>query len=162
MNALCVRLEGETTIVIERSFSASPEAVFRAHTEPDLIRQWMLGPEGWTMPSCVNDVRVGGEFRYEWSNGEGQGFVVTGEFIELDEPRRIVHVERMHLPDPTPDNRIETTFAEEGQGTRMHVRMTVPDAETRRRILESGMEHGMEASYARLEVCPAVLRKRPG
>jgi uncharacterized protein YndB with AHSA1/START domain len=63
----------------------------------------------------------------------------------------IVHVERMHLPDPTPDNHVETTFEPDGAGTLMTMRMTLPDADTRAAMLASGMEHGMEASYVRLE-----------
>jgi hypothetical protein len=57
----------------------------------------------------------------------------------------------MHMPDPTPDNHVETRFDEDGAGTLLTLRMTLPDAETRTRMLETGMEHGMEASYARLE-----------
>jgi uncharacterized protein YndB with AHSA1/START domain len=64
---------------------------------------------------------------------------------------RIVHVERMHLPDPTPDNHIETRFEADGSGTVMTMRMTLPDAATRAAMLATGMEHGMEASYERLE-----------
>ena len=64
---------------------------------------------------------------------------------------KIVHVERMHLPDPTPDNHIETNFEAVGTGTLMTMRMTLPDAQTRKAMLSTGMEHGMEASYVRLE-----------
>jgi len=64
---------------------------------------------------------------------------------------RIVHVERMHLPDPCPDNHVETRFEPDGNGTLMTMRMTLPDAQTRKAMLASGMEHGMEASYVRLE-----------
>ena len=64
---------------------------------------------------------------------------------------RIVHVERMHLPEPTPDNNVETRFEPDGSGTLLTMRMTLPDADTRARMLATGMEHGMEASYVRLE-----------
>lgn len=53
--------------------------------------------------------------------------------------------------NPTPDNRVETTFDADGEGTLMTIRMMLPDAQTRAAMLSSGMEHGMEASYARLE-----------
>ncbi len=82
---------------------------------------------------------------------KGRGFYLTGEFIELEPHRRIVHVERMHLPDATPDNHIETRFEPDGNGTLMTMRMTLPDVETRTRMLSSGMEQGMETSYVRLE-----------
>jgi uncharacterized protein YndB with AHSA1/START domain len=125
--------------------------VFRAHTEPDLIRQWLLGPDGWSMPVCITDPRPGGHFRYEWTNEKGAGFHITGEFSEVTPCSRIVHVERMHLPDPTPDNHIVTTFTADGAGTLMMMRMTLPDAKTRAAILATGMEGGMEASYTRLD-----------
>jgi hypothetical protein len=57
----------------------------------------------------------------------------------------------MFLPDPTPDNHIETRFERDGAGTLMTMRMTLPDAQTRAAMLATGMEHGMEASYVRLE-----------
>jgi uncharacterized protein YndB with AHSA1/START domain len=151
MSKLALTTEGETHVVVKRRFEASPEAVYRAHLDPELIRQWCLGPEGWTMPVCINEGKRGGKIRYEWSNGKGGGFFLTGEILELDPPHRIVHVERMHMPDPTPDNRVVTTFVADGAGTLMTMRMSLPDAETRKAMLSTGMERGMEASYARLE-----------
>jgi uncharacterized protein YndB with AHSA1/START domain len=151
MSKLTLQTEGDTQIVVTRRFAAPPAAVYRAHIEPELIQKWLLGPEGWTMPVCVNDARPGGKFRYEWVNGKGQGFHITGELLELKPPSRIVHVERMFLPDPTPDNRVETTFEADGDGTLMTIRMNLPDTQTRAAMLSTGMEHGMEASYVRLE-----------
>jgi uncharacterized protein YndB with AHSA1/START domain len=151
MTKLTLTTEGDTRVLVKRRFAASPEAVYRAHLEPQLLQKWLLGPEGWTMPVCINEAKPGGKIRYEWSDGKGHGFHLTGEFLELTPFRRIVHVERMHLPDPTPDNHVETTFEPDGKGTLMTMRMTLPNAETRAAMLASGMEHGMEASYERLE-----------
>jgi uncharacterized protein YndB with AHSA1/START domain len=151
MTKLVLKTEGDTHVVVTRRFAAAPEAVYRAHTESKLIQKWMIGPDGWSMPVCINEARPGGKIRYEWSDGKGAGFYLTGEFVELVPFSRIVHVERMHLPDPTPDNNIVTTFEPEGTGTLMTMRMTLPDANTRAAMLASGMEHGMEASYVRLE-----------
>ena len=151
MSKLTLMTEGDKHVVVTRRFAAPPEAVYRAHTEPRLIQKWMLGPDGWTMPVCVCEARPGGKIRYEWADGKGGGFYLTGEFVELVPFSRIVHVERMHLPDPTPDNHVETRFEPDGSGTLMTMQMTLPDAKTRAAILASGMEHGMEASYVRLE-----------
>ncbi len=151
MSKLSLRTEGDTVVVVTRRFAAPPAEVFRAHTEPALLQRWCLGPEGWTMPVCVCDARPGGTMRYEWVNADGAGFHLTGEFVEVDAPHRIVHIERMHLPDPTPDNRVETTFAPDGDGTLLTMRMQLPDAATRAMMLSTGMEHGMEDSYQRLE-----------
>ena len=151
MSKLTLETEGDTHVIVKRRFAATPAMIYRAHTDPDLIRLWMLGPDGWTMPVCINEARPGGRIRYEWSNGKGGGFHLTGEFIELEPYRRIVHVERMHMPDCTPDNHVETRFEPDGDGTLMTMRMTVPNAETRAAMLASGMDRGMEASYVRLE-----------
>ena len=151
MSKLTLKTEGDRHVVVTRRFAAPPEAVYRAHTEPKLVQKWMLGPDGWTMPVCVCEARPGGKIRYEWADGKGGGFYLTGEFVELVPFSRIVHVERMHLPNPCPDNHVETRFEPDGSGTLMTMRMTLPDAQTRKAMLASGMEHGMEASYVRLE-----------
>jgi uncharacterized protein YndB with AHSA1/START domain len=50
------------------------------------------------MPVCENDARAGGEFRYEWVKADGSaGFSITGEILEIEPGKRIVHVERMHM-----------------------------------------------------------------
>jgi uncharacterized protein YndB with AHSA1/START domain len=151
MSKMVLETEAERFIVVKRRFEAPPAEVYRAHTDPKLLQQWLLGPEGWTMPVCVNEARPGGKIRYEWSDGKGAGFYLTGEYIEVDPPHRLVHVERMHLPDPTPDNHVVTTFTADGSGTLMTMRMTLPDAATRTAMLATGMDKGMEASYVRLE-----------
>ena len=151
MNKMTLRTEGDTHVIVIRRFAARPDAVYRAHTDPELIKKWLLGPEGWTMPVCINEARPGGKIRYEWTNAKGGGFHLTGEYLELEPGSRIVHVERMHLPDPTPDNHVETRFDPDGDGTLMTMRMTLPDAQTRASMLATGMESGMEASYVRLE-----------
>ena len=151
MSKLTLVTEGDKHVVVTRRFAAPPEAVYRAHTEPKLIQKWLLGPDGWTMPVCVCEARPGGKIRYEWADGKGGGFYLTGEFVELVPFSRIVHVERMHLPDPTPDNHVETRFEPDGNGTLTTMRMTLPGAQTRAAMLASGMEHGMEVSYVRLE-----------
>jgi uncharacterized protein YndB with AHSA1/START domain len=151
---LALHTEGDRFVVVTRRFDAPPSYVFRAHVEPALLQQWLLGPPGWSMPVCVNDARAGGKIRYEWADGAGNGFHLTGEFVEVDPPKRIVHIERMHLPDPTPDNHVVTTFAPDGDGTLMTMRMTLPDAAVRSAMLATGMADGMEASYARLESLP--------
>lgn len=151
MSKMTLRADGDTHIIVTRRFAASPEAVYRAHTDPELIKKWLLGPEGWSMPVCISEARTGGRIRFKWTNGKGRGFYQTGEYLQLEPFRRIVHVARMHLPDPTPDNHVETTFEEVSDGTLMTLRMTLPDESIREAMLVSGMESGMETSYSRLE-----------
>jgi uncharacterized protein YndB with AHSA1/START domain len=151
MNKLKLTTEADRVVVVTRRFAATPEAVYNAHTNAALVQRWMLGPDGWTMPVCISDARPGGNIRYEWSDGKGGGFHLTGEFIALEPHKRVVHIERMHLPEPTPDNHVETHFEPDGSWTLVVMKMTLPDADTRHAMLASGMEHGMEAGYVRLE-----------
>ena len=151
MSKLSLRTDGERYVIITRRFKASPEAVYRAHIEPKIMQKWLLGPDGWTMPVCISEAKPGGKLRCEWLDGKGGDFYLTGEYVTLEPFRRIVHIERMHLPDPTPDNHVETVFEPDGTGTLMTMRMTLPNAEARAAMLATGMEEGMEASYARFE-----------
>src|SRR5258706_14892054 len=63
---LTVSSVGEREIRMVREFDASKKLVFEALTKPELVRQWLLGPDGWTMPVCEIDFRVGGGFLYVW------------------------------------------------------------------------------------------------
>ena len=46
-----------------RHFNATPEPMYRAHTDPALIQKFCLGPDGWTMAVCISEARAGGHFR---------------------------------------------------------------------------------------------------
>jgi len=151
MSKLELKTEADRHVIVTRRFAAPPEAVYKAHIEPALIQKWLLGPDGWTMPVCISEAKPGGKIRYEWSDGKGRGLFLTGEFVTLEPYERLVHVERMHMPDATPDNHVETRFEPDGNGTLMVMRMTLPDEKTRAAMLATGMEHGMEASYVRLD-----------
>ena len=151
MPPLQLALEGDTHVIVTRTFKAPPSHVYRAHLEPDLIRQWMLGMPGWTMPVCETESRDGGKFNFEWDDGEGGGFAISGQYIKLTPDQLIEHIERMHIPDPTPDNHIVTTFAPSGEGTLLTLRMTLPDAGSRQQMLDMGVADGMEESYAKLD-----------
>ena len=153
---LTVERTSPTTLTITRRFKAPPERVFAAHIEPALIQRWCFGYDGWRMPVCINDARPGGELRWEWANDEGAGFHATGTYEVVEPPRagrpgRIVHVERMHLPDPTPDNHIESTFAPDGDGTLLTLVMRLDSPEAMEAMIATGMTDGMETTYARID-----------
>lgn len=137
---------------VTRRFAASPDRVFAAHVDAALVVRWLTGPDGWVMTRCEMDPRPGGAIHYAWRQGEGEaGFHLTGEVEEIAPPGLMRHVERMHLPDPTPVTRVETRFAADGSGTAMTMTMAVDDPATMDAMVASGMAEGMEASYARLD-----------
>ncbi|MDL5352240.1 SRPBCC family protein [Microbacterium sp. zg-YB36] len=147
-----VEMLDDAHVRITRLIEGPRELVWRAHHEPDLLRRWMLGPDGWSMTTCEVAPEVGQTYRYEWvQNGvEGSGFGFEGETLLVDPPRRAATTERMIGTDgPTVIN--DLTLEEEDGATLLTLVMEYPDAETRDMILATGMAEGMETSYARLE-----------
>jgi uncharacterized protein YndB with AHSA1/START domain len=146
------KILSDTRVRISRVIRGSVEDVWRAHHDPDLMRRWLLGPDGWTMPVCEIATTVGDTYRYEWApvdGGEG-GFGFEGELVESAPPHRAVTVERMiGMPGDGVVNEMTLTAVE--GGTLLAVVMVFPDAQTRDSVLSTGMADGMEASYARLE-----------
>ena len=77
----------DVEIVATRVFDAPRRLVWEAHTKPEHVTQWLLGPEGWTMPICEMDVRPGGKWRWGWQKGDGgETMEMTGEFREVVPP----------------------------------------------------------------------------
>lgn len=81
----------ENEFVITRTFDAPRDLVWKAHTEPERLKQWW-GPKGFTMLSCKVDLRPGGLFHYGMRSPDGQ--VMWGKFIyrEIVKPERLVFI----------------------------------------------------------------------
>jgi uncharacterized protein YndB with AHSA1/START domain len=141
----------DTQVRITRVIRGTVEQVWRAHHDPDLVKRWLLGPDGWTMPVCEIATRVGDSYRYEWENEQGEGrFGFEGELLESAPPYRAVTSERM-IGTEGPSTLNEMTLTRLDAGTLLSIVVTYPDAEVRDAILGTGMTQGMEASYGRLE-----------
>jgi len=138
-------------IVMTRVFDASREMVFGAFTKPELIKRWMLGPDGWSMPECDVDLRPGGTFRWLWhKDDDSMEFGASGTFKRLERPESIVRTEKLGAPMETPEVLVTTTFVERGGTTAVTMTMLFGSREERDEALESGMEYGVVASYDRL------------
>lgn len=145
------QLLDDTHVRITRIVRGSVEQVWRAHHDADLMRRWMLGPDGWSMPVCEVGVQVGDSFRYEWEADDGSGsFGFEGEVLESNPPRRAVTTERMIGMDGSGVTN-ELTLTPVGDATLLTLVVTYPSREVRDQVLETGMVEGMEASYIRLE-----------
>jgi uncharacterized protein YndB with AHSA1/START domain len=147
-----VSKRGDREVVITRTFKAPRALVFDAFTKPQLVKRWLLGPPGWSMPTCEIDLTIGGRFRYVWRNKErGKDMGVGGAFREIVPPERIVHDE-LFDEDWTGGQTIVTTMFTE-QGGRTTVAMTVlySSAGARDAALSTGMTKGMDQSYDRLD-----------
>jgi uncharacterized protein YndB with AHSA1/START domain len=152
-----VTLPSDREVKVTRSFKAPRALVYRAFTEPDLVRRWLLGPPGWAMPVCEMDVRVGGKYRWRWRNDQdGSEFGFTGTFRELDPPSRIVHTEAYDPGTlgggyPGNDAIVTVTFTEDGGVTTMTSLIDFGSKDAREAAIATGMTDGMEQSYQLLD-----------
>jgi uncharacterized protein YndB with AHSA1/START domain len=141
-------LVGDRELVATRVFNAAKRLVWDAFTKPEFVSRWMTGPEGWSMPVCEIDLRVGGRWRYEWGKPGEQGFGMHGEFLEIDPLERIVHTERF-LEYPPSINTV--TFTESNGRTTVLHKVAYESPEARAGALESGMLDGWAESLDRLQ-----------
>jgi uncharacterized protein YndB with AHSA1/START domain len=146
-----VSTPSDLEIQVTRDFHAPRRLVFDAFTKPDLVRRWLLGPPGWTMPICEIDLKVGGAYRYVWRKTGVKDMGMGGVFREIVAPERLIATER--FDDAWyPGEALDTTvFAEQGEIAKVTITVLYESKEARETARRSGMEHGMAAGYNRLE-----------
>ncbi len=146
----------DTQVRVSRVIHGTVDQVWRAHHEADLLKRWLLGPDGWEMTVCELASELGGAYRYAWAPVAGgpasdqQGFGFDGELLESNPPHRAVTTEHMTGTD-YPSTTNEMTLTEVDGGTLLSIVITYPSAEVRDMVLATGMTDGMETSYVRLE-----------
>jgi uncharacterized protein YndB with AHSA1/START domain len=154
-----VSLLGDTQIQITREFDAPKHLVYRALTEPALIRRWWGAKRG-EVTLCDVDLRVGGTWR--WVSVTHQGFDVAfhGMYREIEPNERLVYTEVFEMPGASDDDAAVNTvsLAEHDGRTTMTVLTECGTAEVRAAIMESGMEAGMQDAYDLLEDVAISLR----
>jgi uncharacterized protein YndB with AHSA1/START domain len=138
-------------IRMTRLFAAPRALVFEVMSKPEHIRRWWgnLG-DGYSVPTCEVDLRVGGKWRFVNRTPTGELVTFYGEYREIDPPRRVVHTE-IYEPFPDAESVVTSTLTEENGKTRLTVTVRYPSTEVRDMVLGSGMEHGAAASYDALE-----------
>jgi uncharacterized protein YndB with AHSA1/START domain len=149
-----VTTPSDREITVTRIFNAPRRLVFDAWTKPQLVKRWLLGPPGWSMPVCEIDLRIGGTYRFEWRNGDGREFGMGGIYSEVKAPKHYVATEKFNEDEAVVTN----VFTEQGGKTMSTHTMLFATKEARDSALNSGMTKGMEASYVRLD---AILAGHP-
>jgi uncharacterized protein YndB with AHSA1/START domain len=138
-------------IAITRVFNAPRELVFDCYTKPELLRRWMFGPNGWTFTVCDIDLRVGGKFRYVWTASDNSSMGIGGVFKTILTPEKIINTQ-LFDQDWTGGEAIVTLSLTERHGQTTAVTSILHSSqEARDMALQSGMEHGMEMGFERLE-----------
>jgi uncharacterized protein YndB with AHSA1/START domain len=142
---------GERELVMTRQFAAPRELVFACHTRPELVRRWLLGPPGWTMPVCEIDARVGGAYRYEWRGPDGERMGASGVHREVVVPERIVFTQLFDDDWTGGETLISIVLREQDGRTELTETTLFVSAEARAAALATGMAEGMESSFQQLE-----------
>jgi uncharacterized protein YndB with AHSA1/START domain len=147
-----ITAHGDREIVVTRVFDAPRQLVFDAYTRPEMVKRWLLGPDGWSMPVCEIDLRAGGKYRYVWrQHSTGKEMGMGGMYREVVAPERFVATE---IFDEAwyPGEAVDTIVFVEREGkTTMTQTILYDSRETRDAVLKSPMQKGMAMSYDRLE-----------
>jgi uncharacterized protein YndB with AHSA1/START domain len=153
-----VTTPSDREICLTRLFDAPRQLVFEVMTKPEHVKRWWgrLG-EGYTVPVCEIDFRVGGRWRFVNKHPNGQA-AFYGEYLEISPPGRLVFTE---IFEPYPDavSTVTAVLAEEGQKTRFTAVVRYPSVGVRDTVLNSGMSRGAGISYDRLEDLVAELQR---
>ncbi|HST47066.1 SRPBCC domain-containing protein [Jatrophihabitans sp.] len=135
---------------MSRVIRAPIEKVWQAHTDPEVMRQWLTGADGRSMTTCEWTAKAGESYRFKWEREDGsQPFEMSGEVREVKEPHRLVTTERM-FGENGPEQVQVLTLAPHGDGTMLTEVHTFPHREARDQGLDSRLVE-MESTYARLE-----------
>ena len=150
--------QGDREIVMTRALDAPRRLVFDAFTKPELVKHWLLGPPGWSMPICEIDLRVGGVYRYVWRrDSDGSEMGMGGVYREIVAPERLGATEKFDQAW-YPGEAVGTTVLVEQDGkTTITQTVLYQSREARDAVLKSGMERGVAASYDRLAELVASL-----
>ncbi|MHA6297777.1 SRPBCC domain-containing protein [Devosia sp. CAU 1758] len=139
-------------MVIERGFAAPPHLVYARYTQPSLIRRWLTGPDGWTMPVCTYDARTGGAYRFDWHGPGGEGFLaVSGGISQIDAIRYVDSQEVFDTGVMGPAYRAELLFELDERGTKLVNTLTYTSLAHRDMVAATGMADGMEMSFQSLD-----------
>ena len=153
-----VTTPSDQEIRMTRLFSAPRHLVFEAMTKPEHVIQWWgrLG-DGYSVPVCEIDLRVGGRWRFVDRHPRGEA-AFHGEHREITPPSRLVFTEIFEeFPDTV--SVVTTEFADEGGKTRMTATVRYPSLEVRDVVIATGMSSGAAISYDRLEDLVTALQR---
>ena len=153
-----VTTPSDQEIRMTRLFNASRHLVFEAMTTPEHVKQWWgrLG-DGYSVPVCEIDLRVGGRWRFVNRHPHGEA-AFHGEYREITAPSRLVFTEVFEeFPDTL--SIVTTELVDEGGKTRMTATVQYPSLEVRDMVIATGMSAGAGISYDRLEDLIATLQR---
>lgn len=148
-----VSTPNETEIRITRTFDAPRALVWDAMSKPEFLRRWLLGPPGWSLDECTNDLRAGGTYHWLWRGPDGAAMTMSGVYREVAAPERMIRTECFSFGCEAQAGEQLATLSLRETGSQTHLTLSVlyPNQEARDGALASGMERGVSAGYERLD-----------
>ena len=147
--------EDQPTISMEREFAAPPSVLFRAFTDPDVLKVW-YGPNGFTMTAIAMDFRVGGQFRFTMHGPDGTDYPNRMTYREIVPSQRLVYLHGSDIDnDPNAFDVINTFKAIGADRTLLVRRSTFPSIEARNAVMKFG---AVELSMQTIEKLAAYLK----
>lgn len=147
---LTIAAKGDRELTMRRRVDAPPARVFAAFITPALMRRWMLGAPGTTMPVCEVDARAGGAYRTVWRDAAGVETSCSGHYREVVPPFRFVGTERFEPPWYPGEGLATLEFVERDGGTEVITTIRYESTEARDGVLKTPMAGGVTQSYDRL------------
>ncbi|MBK6752438.1 MAG: SRPBCC family protein [Flavobacteriales bacterium] len=142
---------GERAILITRSFKAPRELVFAAMSQAEMVSQWLHGPPGWTMTTSEMDLRVGGRYRWVWTNADGREMGMGGTVLDVDPPSLLKTTEQFDDAWYEGEATNTGTLTEENGVTLMSLVVEYESTKARDGVLAGPMASGLDASYDHLD-----------
>src|SRR5260370_30237644 len=133
---------GDREIVMTRVFNFPRRLVWDALTKPELVKQWLLGPPGWTMPVCQIDLRIGGAYRYAWRHSDGKEMGMGGVYREIVPQERLVCTELFDEAWYSGESLITTALAEQSGRTTLTTTRLYQTRQTRDALLKFRLDRG--------------------
>ena len=157
-NRTNVERKSERELVVTRTFNGPARIVFEAWTKPELLKLWWAPKStGMSLLSCKTDVRVGGNYRFEFGHGASKPMAFFGRYTEVTPHSRLVWTN-----DESDDGAITAvTFEEQGGKTLLVMHELYPSKEALDRSI-AGMEGGMPESFAQLDELLVTLSASAG
>jgi uncharacterized protein YndB with AHSA1/START domain len=144
-----VERKSERELVVTRTINAPPRIVFEAWTKAELLQQWWVPKSfGMSLLSCAADVRVGGEYRLVFGNGDSKPIEFFGKYIEVTPHSRLVWTN-----DESGDGGpVTTLILEEKRGkTLLVLHDLYPSKEALEAAMASGEKSGMGETFDQLD-----------
>jgi uncharacterized protein YndB with AHSA1/START domain len=153
-----VTTPSDREIRLTRLFDAPRNLVFEAMSRPEHVAQWWgcLG-EGYSVPVCEIDLRVGGTWRFVNRTPKGKLVAFHGVYRELAPPERMVYTE-IFEDFPDTESVVTAVLTDDNGKTRLTLTASYPSRDVRDMVLGTGMERGAATSYDRLEDVVARLK----